>query len=800
MNGLVHFTQFQAEALLICLAGSLIWAGLLLFGARGLERASATASTEKLWIAALFFAVLPSLAAPTLAAFGISLRPGEAPAVNLPMHEPVEGAAQTITEAAAATATASLSVDQIVSAAALIYVYGVFLTFFLWAIRHAVLRFAVARAEPAICETLLDLVDDWAERLDVSFPEIKRSRHVSSVCITGIVRQTILIPRDIETRVSTSDLALMCAHELAHVRRGDTRLFTATQLARVLFWFNPLVSQIASRVELAAEESADALVIRAGVDRRAYAACFVEGLKFAAYKMNAQLVPAPSFTPPDRFGRRRRLNSILSIETPQKAPLGKRLLLSAAASTMALAAFGQAALAVDPESALERRSVLRSLPLVGDVTLGFEASLPAEIDAAKPKHQGLDIKAAKGAKIIAPGDGIVLEATDLYRGSSAWGKVVVIDHGHGLVTRYAHLDGYAVKKGQRVKAGDVIAVVGETGKTTGPHLHFETLQDGEPVSPTNVIAALPTVPAAPAASPVRSVPALAPVGPEKPVFAHELATLAEIPGVPGMRQFTPAEIRSGFQFADPVIAADDAFEENSDPHRLPDRFMFSGGASNEALIDDLEGRLLGALNGENGGSFNLTFRNGDEVFHFSSAEPMTAEQRAEMHEALQDARKQMAKARKEAEKQQKEIRKELVRAKIDADHEASLAAAERRRWSDEEIARFRDESLLTRQEMLTIQRDALEDALDNMDTIVETAAEDALADLDDFDAEIEEINISREERAAMRASIRQQRRELQRNSGSQRRIAEARREKLDRQIDEIERQLEAIDNQRNNGR
>ena len=72
MSGLVEFTHYQAEALLICLAGSVIWAGMLFFGARGLERAAATASAERLWTAALLFAVLPSLVAPTLAAFGVS--------------------------------------------------------------------------------------------------------------------------------------------------------------------------------------------------------------------------------------------------------------------------------------------------------------------------------------------------------------------------------------------------------------------------------------------------------------------------------------------------------------------------------------------------------------------------------------------------------------------------------------------------------------------------------------------------------------------------------------------------------
>ena len=94
-------------------------------------------------------------------------------------------------------------------------------------------------------------------------------------------------------------------------------------------------------------------------------------------------------------------------------------------------------------------------------------------------HSGVDIGSSIGTKIIAPADGIVM-ATEVMGG---YGKAIIIDHGNGISTRYAHLSGYAVTTGQRVNRGDVIGYVGESGRSTGPHLHYEVRINGTPVNP-----------------------------------------------------------------------------------------------------------------------------------------------------------------------------------------------------------------------------------------------------------------------------------------------------------------------------
>ena len=68
-------------------------------------------------------------------------------------------------------------------------------------------------------------------------------------------------------------------------------------------------------------------------------------------------------------------------------------------------------------------------------------------------------------------------------GKASYGQVILLDHGGGLTTLYAHMDGFAVMEGDRVSAGDAIGFVGSSGVVTGPHLHVEVRRDGEPVDP-----------------------------------------------------------------------------------------------------------------------------------------------------------------------------------------------------------------------------------------------------------------------------------------------------------------------------
>ena len=97
-------------------------------------------------------------------------------------------------------------------------------------------------------------------------------------------------------------------------------------------------------------------------------------------------------------------------------------------------------------------------------------------------HYGMDFSARKGTPIYATGNGTVRRADNR---SSGFGKHIRIDHGFGYVSLYAHLSKYNVRRGQKVKRGDIIGFVGNTGRSRGPHLHYEILKDNKKINPLN---------------------------------------------------------------------------------------------------------------------------------------------------------------------------------------------------------------------------------------------------------------------------------------------------------------------------
>src|SRR5690606_16601644 len=99
-------------------------------------------------------------------------------------------------------------------------------------------------------------------------------------------------------------------------------------------------------------------------------------------------------------------------------------------------------------------------------------------------HTGLDYSAPRGTPIYATGDGTVITVRTNFGG---YGKEVEIDHGYRFVTKYAHMDSFNVKKGQKVKRGECIGYVGTTGSSTAPHCHYEIIKDGVKINPVHYI-------------------------------------------------------------------------------------------------------------------------------------------------------------------------------------------------------------------------------------------------------------------------------------------------------------------------
>jgi murein DD-endopeptidase MepM/ murein hydrolase activator NlpD len=125
-------------------------------------------------------------------------------------------------------------------------------------------------------------------------------------------------------------------------------------------------------------------------------------------------------------------------------------------------------------------------PLMGTMVSSKYGIRRHPVTKSKRHHAGIDLAAPAGSPIRAIRAGRVIFADSL----GAYGKLVVVDHGDGFVSRYGHCEAIKTAIGSWVKAGTIIATVGQTGRTTGPHLHFEVMLNGEPFDPEKLIPGL----------------------------------------------------------------------------------------------------------------------------------------------------------------------------------------------------------------------------------------------------------------------------------------------------------------------
>ena len=184
-------------------------------------------------------------------------------------------------------------------------------------------------------------------------------------------------------------------------------------------------------------------------------------------------------------------------------PLGGDAPLSASATQQPVGDYGIGLSHLEAEIELLEASLDRMAGVLADrelTTMAYPNRLPVQGRMPKissgfgvrpdpftgrlARHMGLDIPAAYGTAILASGGGRVLAAG--FRGP--YGNAIVIDHGHGLQTLYGHCSKLYVRAGELVMPRQKIAAVGSTGRSTGPHLHFEVIRDGKRVAPGQVLA------------------------------------------------------------------------------------------------------------------------------------------------------------------------------------------------------------------------------------------------------------------------------------------------------------------------
>lgn len=140
------------------------------------------------------------------------------------------------------------------------------------------------------------------------------------------------------------------------------------------------------------------------------------------------------------------------------------------------------------EMALNKADMLAAIPAIVPIANGTERLMSGFGHRIHPiyktlrMHTGVDFTAPTGTPIYATGNGVVVRA---YRNNHGYGRMVLIDHGYGYQTLYAHMSQIDVRQGQQVVRGEVIGLVGSTGISTAPHLHYEVIRNGRKVNPVN---------------------------------------------------------------------------------------------------------------------------------------------------------------------------------------------------------------------------------------------------------------------------------------------------------------------------
>lgn len=358
-------------------------------------------------------------------------------------------------------------------------------------------------------------------------PAVLESGAPVSPMLAGLRRPVLLLPRHLRG-FDPAQQQLMVAHELAHWQRRDHWWLHASLLLRTVFWFNPALKALAGGLSHAQELGCDRHVLahRPVAARRDYAAALVAQLKLQLTVQSGGAIglaatfagagPGAAGAVRERISQLRLpdLGGSTRLAAAGKTALGACCVAVIGAAMLLQPAFAWRAPMLSVTGAAAPGGAQAVAPDSGQdaapaATRG-EAALPVwqaplarvKVNSAygprpvlptsqvSPFHHGVDLDARRGTALLAPADGIVAESTDLYQGQAKFGKVIVIDHGGGLRSMYAHLDQRAVRTGDAVSAGQAIGKTGNTGKTTGPHLHFEVAQDGQHIDPRRLIAAL----------------------------------------------------------------------------------------------------------------------------------------------------------------------------------------------------------------------------------------------------------------------------------------------------------------------
>ena len=342
-------------------------------------------------------------------------------------------------------------------------------------------------------------------------PRICMSNSHRAPLTFGVFRPTVLLPEDLT--VGDAQFQLILAHELAHIRRKDCLRKLLLTVCICLYWWNPLVWLMVWLANRDMELACDEAVLRAlGPEcKKAYALTLLD---------MAQRNPksAPLCSGFAKSGAEERIRAILSFKRiPAWVGICVSVLFVLTASVFTTQAASPSAIP-EMESVVQaevpEENVAASMP----VSEPMQAALPVQsepetqpqteapayiypledanaevtnpygwrenpVTKQRSLHSGVDFAADYGTNVLAVADGTVLDCSY----DAAYGYILTLEHEGGVQPQYAHLSEFLVEVGDTVRQGQIIAKTGDSGWSTGPHLHLGVLIDGEAVDPLEAL-------------------------------------------------------------------------------------------------------------------------------------------------------------------------------------------------------------------------------------------------------------------------------------------------------------------------
>lgn len=307
-------------------------------------------------------------------------------------------------------------------------------------------------------------------------PKLLQSAAVPAPMVVGLLRPRILLP---ERELSPEQWEGVLTHELVHWRRHDLWIKWLAVLVRAVHWFNPSAWWLVRRLERDCELSCDEETVRHW-DRSRRTQYGELLLTLAAGGDPGAGAVALSMSSPKQLLKERLMCMMTQTRYGRPAALlAASACLAVVLSSAALGAYAGPVPQAMP--ALEEPPESLSWPLDTDGSVTLSALYGSRVHTVTGKttfHSGIDIPRDAGTPVLAAADGTVEEAGF----DAREGNYIVLRHG-AMTTKYCHLQEGSADEGEQVRTGDPIGLVGSTGQSTGPHLHFEVALDGTAQDP-----------------------------------------------------------------------------------------------------------------------------------------------------------------------------------------------------------------------------------------------------------------------------------------------------------------------------